>query len=34
MKPGCFWNFPKEYLVWIHKMAGVEVEEEPIKIQT
>ena len=34
MKPGCFWNFPKEYLVWIHKMAGVEVEEEPIRIQT
>lgn len=34
MKPGCFWNFPKEYLVWIHKMAGIEVEEEPIKIQT
>ena len=34
MKPGCFWNFPKEYLVWIHKMAGVEVEEEAIRIQT
>jgi hypothetical protein len=34
MKPGCFWNFPKEFLVWIHKMAGVEVEEEAIKIQT
>lgn len=28
MKPGCFWGFPKEYLVWIHKLAGIEVEEE------
>lgn len=27
-KPGCFWNFPKEYLIWVHKLAGVEVEEE------
>lgn len=27
-KPGCFWGFPKEYLIWIHKLAGVEVEEE------
>ena len=27
-KPGCFWGFPKEYLVWIHKLAGIEVEEE------
>lgn len=27
-KPGCFWGFPKEYLVYIHKLAGVEVEEE------
>ena len=25
-KPGCFWGFPKEYLVYIHKLAGVEVE--------
>lgn len=28
MKPGCFWGFPKEYLIWIHKLAGIEVEEE------
>jgi hypothetical protein len=28
MKPGCFWQFPKEYLIWIHKLAGIEVEEE------
>ena len=27
-KPGCFWGFPKEYLIWIHKLAGIEVEEE------
>ena len=27
-KPGCFWGFPKEYLFYIHKLAGVEVEEE------
>ena len=27
-KPGCFFGFPKEYLVWIHKLAGIEVEEE------
>lgn len=31
-KPGCFWGFPKEYLIWIHKLAGIEVEEEqPVK---
>ena len=28
VKPGCFWGFPKEYLIWIHKLAGIEVEEE------
>jgi hypothetical protein len=28
MKPGCFWGFPKEYLIWVHKLAGIEVEEE------
>jgi hypothetical protein len=27
-KPGCFWGFPKEYLLYVHKLAGVEVEEE------
>ena len=27
-KPGCFWGFPKEYLIYIHKLAGIEVEEE------
>lgn len=23
----CFWGFPKEYLVFIHRLAGVELEE-------
>jgi hypothetical protein len=23
----CFWGFPKEYLIFIHKLAGVEIEE-------
>jgi len=27
-KPGCFWAFPKEYLVYIHNLVGVKVEEE------
>lgn len=27
-KPGCFWGFPKEYLVFIHGLVGVQVEEE------
>ena len=26
--PGCFWGFPKEYLIFIHKLAGVDVEIE------
>jgi hypothetical protein len=26
-KPGCFWGFPKEFLIYIHKLVGVEVEE-------
>jgi hypothetical protein len=27
-KPGCFWGFPKEYLIYIHDLAGIKVEEE------
>lgn len=27
-KPGCFWGFPKEFLIYIHGLAGVEVEED------
>ena len=26
--PSCFWGFPKEYLVFIHGLAGVKVEEK------
>ncbi len=25
-KPSCFWGFPKEFLVFLHKLAGVSVE--------
>jgi glycosyltransferase involved in cell wall biosynthesis len=24
--PSCFWGFPQEYLVFIHELAGIEVE--------
>jgi len=29
----CFWGFPKEYLVFVHRLAGVEIEEggQPLK---
>jgi hypothetical protein len=27
-KPACFWGFPKEYLIFIHELAGVKVEED------
>lgn len=27
-QPACFWGFPKEYLMFVHKLAGVEVEED------
>jgi hypothetical protein len=27
-KPACFWGFPKEYLVFIHGLVGVQVEED------
>jgi hypothetical protein len=26
--PACFWGFPKEYLLFIHQLAGVTVEED------
>ena len=28
LSPGCFWGFPKEYLVFIHKLAGINVVQE------
>ena len=27
VKPGCFWGFPKEFLIFIHGLAGVKVVE-------
>lgn len=27
ISPGCFWGFPKEYLEFIHRLAGVKVEQ-------
>ena len=28
VKPACFWGFPREFLEFIHKLAGVDVELE------
>jgi glycosyltransferase involved in cell wall biosynthesis len=28
IKPGCFWGFPKEFLVFVHGLAGVKVVAE------
>jgi hypothetical protein len=28
VKPGCFWAFPKEFLVFVHGLAGVKVVQE------
>jgi hypothetical protein len=25
VEPSCFWGFPKEYLVFIHGLAGIKV---------
>lgn len=27
VNPGCFWGFPKEFLVFIHGLAGIKVQE-------
>ena len=29
--PSCFWGFPKEYLIFIHGLVGVEIEEDKSK---
>lgn len=29
--PSCFWGFPKEYLIFIHNLVGVQVEEQSSK---
>lgn len=26
--PSCFWGFPKEYLIFVHGLAGVQIEED------
>lgn len=31
VKPGCFWGFPKEFLVFIHGLAGIKVVAEETK---
>jgi len=28
VKPGCFWGFPKEFLVFVHGLAGIKVVSE------
>ena len=28
IKPGCFWGFPREFLLFIHELAGVKIVEE------
>jgi len=28
VKPGCFWGFPKEFLMFVHGLAGIKVVEE------
>ncbi len=27
-QPSCFWGFPKEFLIFLHRLAGVEIEED------
>jgi glycosyltransferase involved in cell wall biosynthesis len=29
--PSCFWGFPKEYLIFIHGLIGIQVEEDTNK---
>ena len=33
-EPSCFWGFPKEFLIFLHKLAGVEIEEVGAKKKT
>lgn len=30
-QPSCFWGFPKEFLIFLHRLAGVEIEEDTSK---
>lgn len=27
VKPGCFWGFPKEFLIFVHGLAGIKIQE-------
>lgn len=27
-KPSCFWGFPKEYLIFVHGLVGIQIEED------
>lgn len=29
VEPGCFWGFPREYLMFVHKLAGIQIVENP-----
>ncbi len=29
--PSCFWGFPKEYLIFVHNLVGVQIEEQSSK---
>ena len=26
--PSCFWGFPKEYLIFVHGLIGIQIEED------
>jgi len=28
VEPGCFWGFPREYLIFVHKLAGIQIVEK------
>lgn len=34
MKPSCFWGFPKEFLIFIHGLVGVQVEEDTYRVKS
>ncbi len=33
-QPSCFWGFPKEFLIFVHGLAGVAIEEDKSKPNT
>lgn len=34
LKPACFWGFPKEYLIFIHGLVDVQIEEDKRTLQS